>query len=166
MEHMLHLLLAFVVVYVGMALFAFIVVLVSATVVFVRVRRGFKKTKLLMVLPVLVLLGAASLQAATEISNRQYVKEVSGIIKADKYDIGMYQHNPPAGTDSVSAALYVTLVEADLDLLEHGLTKFKHHKTTRADVDKLLAQLSRDLEDVPLPEETPTVQVNEKEETT
>lgn len=104
-----------------------------------------------------LLLFGLTLPASAGISNRQYVKEVAGIIKADRLDIGEYQHNPPAGTDGVAAALYVTLVEEDITLVERGLTNFKHHKAARADVDRLLAQLSRDLEDAPEPTPPTTV---------
>lgn len=96
-----------------------------------------------------LLLLSGTLHASTGISNRQYRKEVAGIIKADELDIVSYQNHPPTGTDAGAVALYVTLVEADLTLVQRGLTNFKHHKATREDVDRLLAQLSRDMEDAP-----------------
>lgn len=87
--------------------------------------------------------------ASNRITDKQFAKEVEGIVREDRLDIGEYQYRVHPNVTTEEETLYVTLIEADLTLVSTKLHLFKKHKATRADVDRVLGQLLRDLENAP-----------------
>lgn len=83
---------------------------------------------------------------SAEITNKQFNKEIEGIYKADSKDIASFKRED---LPAEKVALYIAEIKWDLYLLHRAINKYKHHQCTRAEVDAVLAQLDRDLENAP-----------------
>ena len=96
-----------------------------------------------------LIIGALLLLAATrvhakELSAKQYSKEVHAIVAEDMKTLNILQRDP--SVDPEAKAVAVNLIIADGYIVLRELDKLKHSFSTRAIVDKKLAQMSRDME--------------------
>lgn len=63
--------------------------------------------------------------------------------------VGDYQRNPPMLTAAQDDAMYILRAEADISIAQHALRGYKRHQLTEQDLRSSMAQLERDLEDLP-----------------
>lgn len=77
--------------------------------------------------------------------DRQYVSETVAELKDAALLVGRYEHVHHNGAD----ALFVQRAEADITVAKITLDKYRHHSAAKQDVESVMSQLSRDLEDMP-----------------
>jgi hypothetical protein len=96
---------------------------------------------------VLICLTISTLAAAAPIPRRTYVHEVAAIIREVDHNQAIYasQHHENAQASS----MYELRMELDLYIVKHEVFRYRHHIALQTDVDRALAVLERDQEDVP-----------------
>lgn len=143
--HLLHVLVALSIVYITFGLIVAAVALAFIAFVFTKLIKAFS----VFLLAILLIASAPRTVYAQAITDKQFAKEIEGIVRQDKIDIDGYQYRVPANVTADEAFLYVTLVKLDLSMVSAKLHLFKHHHATRSDVDQVLGQLLLDLEHAP-----------------
>lgn len=100
--------------------------------------------KITTALPFFLLLFCLPAHARSSV-DRQYVTETVAELKDAALLVGRYERGHHNGAD----VLYIQRAEADITVALGTLRKYRHHSAVKQDVESVMSQLSRDLEDMP-----------------
>lgn len=82
-------------------------------------------------------------------NRKAFVREVTREVDQFNTELEAYRAADHSGYDPGAVALYITRGEWDLALVGDAVKAYRHHQVTKEDVESMVSQLSRDMEDVP-----------------